>query len=176
MHHDQHTEDNTVNTRHWTLLTLSLSSSLEYNIRNDRISTISSISTGRWLISCKENITILSVHILTIHACFLTWFTLTYTSIHIVHTTKIRSYTLAVKLRLCECYVCDALIILTVMTITVITTIQYDTILWDVVSVLNVSVSRRSLERLVSSRSWEFGKIERLGLEDITSRSRVSWL
>ena len=56
----------------------------------------------------------------------------------------------------------------------------------DVVSVLNVSVSRRSrdvfwnvssrswrLNILVSSRSPEFGKIERLGLEGSTSRSHL---
>ena len=54
----------------------------------------------------------------------------------------------------------------------------------DVVSVLNVSVSRRSrdvfLERLVWSRSWRFNvsvsrvwKIERLGLDGSTSRSRL---
>ena len=64
IHHDQHTEDNTVNTRHWASmkssnvrgrLSSSPSSSLEYIIRNERISTISSISTGRSLSFNKKH-------------------------------------------------------------------------------------------------------------------------
>ena len=58
-HQDQHTEHNTVNTRHWTLLTLSVPLSLEYSIKNVRMRSISNISTGRRLNSCKVNITTL---------------------------------------------------------------------------------------------------------------------